>query len=34
MPEIPQDFPVLVDDEGTQVWVWDTWTLTDGTPTS
>ena len=29
MPEIPQDFPVLVDDEGTQVWVWDTWTLTD-----
>ena len=29
MPEIPQDFPILTDQGGTQVWVWDTWTLTD-----
>lgn len=25
MPEIPQDFPAMNDD----VWVWDTWSLTD-----
>ncbi len=30
MPDIPQDFPVMTDADGTQVWVWDTWTLTDG----
>ena len=30
MPEIPQDFPILTEPDGTQVWVWDTWTLTDG----
>ena len=29
MPEIPQDFPILTDQQGNQVWVWDTWTLTD-----
>lgn len=30
MPDIPQDFPVLTEQDGTQIWVWDTWTLTDG----
>ena len=30
MPAIPQDFPILTEPDGTQVWVWDTWTLTDG----
>lgn len=29
MPPIPQDFPILTDQQGNQVWVWDTWTLTD-----
>ncbi|MEK8226355.1 glycoside hydrolase family 68 protein [Oerskovia sp. M15] len=29
MPDIPQDFPVMTDQNGQQVWVWDTWTLTD-----
>jgi levansucrase len=30
MPEIPVDFPVMTDQNGRQVWVWDTWPLTDG----
>ena len=25
MPEIPRDFPIMTD----EVWVWDTWSLTD-----
>ncbi|WP_426302645.1 glycoside hydrolase family 68 protein [Arthrobacter sp. R-11] len=29
MPEIPRDFPVMKDPNGGQVWVWDTWPLTD-----
>jgi levansucrase len=29
MPEIPQTFPILTDRGGEQIWVWDTWTLTD-----
>src|SRR6476659_1405122 len=29
MPEIPKDFPTMVDQNGKQVWVWDTWPLTD-----
>ncbi|MCH8627041.1 glycoside hydrolase family 68 protein [Arsenicicoccus piscis] len=29
MPEIPVDFPVMKDKAGKQVWVWDTWPLTD-----
>lgn len=29
MPEIPTDFPILLDQNGQQIWVWDTWTLTD-----
>ncbi len=28
MPAVPQDFPDMSND---QVWVWDSWTLTDGT---
>ena len=30
MPDIPEDFPVMTDQNGRQVWVWDTWPLTDG----
>jgi levansucrase len=30
MPDIPKDFPVMTDQGGRQVWVWDTWPLTDG----
>jgi hypothetical protein len=30
MPDIPKDFPVMKDKDGKQVWVWDTWPLTDG----
>ncbi|MFI7075609.1 glycoside hydrolase family 68 protein [Micromonospora sediminicola] len=30
MPEIPVDFPIMTDQAGRQVWVWDTWPLTDG----
>ena len=29
MPDIPQDFPIMTDQDGQQIWVWDTWTLTD-----
>jgi levansucrase len=29
MPDIPKDFPVMKDKDGKQVWVWDTWPLTD-----
>ncbi|WP_108723870.1 glycoside hydrolase family 68 protein [Cellulomonas timonensis] len=29
MPDIPQDFPIMTDQNGEQIWVWDTWTLTD-----
>lgn len=29
MPEIPSTFPVMTDQGGEQIWVWDTWTLTD-----
>lgn len=28
MPTVPKDFPDMSND---QVWVWDSWTLTDGT---
>ncbi|MFO5234617.1 glycoside hydrolase family 68 protein, partial [Salmonella enterica subsp. enterica serovar 1,4,[5],12:i:-] len=28
MPTVPQDFPDMSNEE---VWVWDSWTLTDGT---
>jgi levansucrase len=30
MPDIPVDFPIMTDRTGRQVWVWDTWPLTDG----
>lgn len=29
MPEIPKNFPIMKDRNGKQVWVWDTWPLTD-----
>ncbi|NNG39916.1 glycoside hydrolase family 68 protein [Flexivirga sp. ID2601S] len=29
MPAIPRNFPVMTDPNGKQVWVWDTWPLTD-----
>lgn len=29
MPEIPVDFPIMRDKQGKQVWVWDTWPITD-----
>ena len=29
MPEIPKNFPIMRDKNGKQVWVWDTWPLTD-----
>ncbi|MCK0117624.1 glycoside hydrolase family 68 protein [Isoptericola sp. S6320L] len=29
MPEIPETFPVMTDEGEEQIWVWDTWTLTD-----
>lgn len=29
MPDIPVDFPVMRARDGRQVWVWDTWPLTD-----
>lgn len=29
MPDIPRDFPVMKDKNGKQVWVWDTWPMTD-----
>lgn len=29
MPEIPQTFPIMTDEGEEQIWVWDTWTLTD-----
>lgn len=29
MPEIPTTFPTMTDQEGEQVWVWDTWPMTD-----
>lgn len=29
MPDIPANFPIMKDKQGKQVWVWDTWPLTD-----
>ncbi len=29
MPDVPYNFPVMLDRNGKQVWVWDTWPLTD-----